>query len=73
MLPSSVADHQFLEVTRLLSNHYIVMVTINAGSCVDVVRLLDDAGGPNHVGNVCDSPLMASVTDQVRCVLLDFC
>ena len=27
-------------------------------------RLLDDAGGPNHVGNVCDSPLMASVTDQ---------
>jgi len=25
---------------------------------------LDDAGGPNHVGNVCDSPLMASVTDQ---------
>lgn len=68
MLPSSVADHQFLEVTRLLSNHYIVLVTINAGSWVDVVRLLDDAGGPNHVGNVCDSPLMASVTDQVRAV-----
>ena len=71
MLPSSVADHQFLEdleVNRLLSNHYIVLVTINAGSWVDVVGLLDDAGRPNHVGNVCDSPLMASVTDQVRAV-----
>ena len=38
------------------------------GSQMSVTRLLDDAGGPNHVGNVCDSPLMASVTDQVGIV-----
>ena len=61
-------------------NHYVASLSINhissfnSHECwVDGVRLLDDAGGPNHVGNVCDSPLMASVTDQVRCVLLDFC
>lgn len=43
-----------------------IMGNLNAGAAgwIDWNMLLDDAGGPNHVGNVCDSPLMASVTDQ---------
>lgn len=44
------------------------MGNLNAGAVgwIDWNMLLDDTGGPNHVGNVCDAPMMASVTDQER-------
>ncbi|CAK9091912.1 unnamed protein product [Durusdinium trenchii] len=43
-----------------------IMGNLNAGAVgwIDWNMLLDDTGGPNHVGNVCDAPMMASVTDQ---------
>lgn len=45
-----------------------IMGNLNAGAVgwIDWNMLLDDTGGPNHVGNVCDAPMMASVTDQER-------
>ncbi|CAE7941579.1 GBA, partial [Symbiodinium necroappetens] len=43
-----------------------IMGDLNAGGAgwIDWNLLLNEDGGPNHVGNVCDAPLIASLTEQ---------
>ncbi|CAJ1462077.1 unnamed protein product, partial [Effrenium voratum] len=43
-----------------------IMGNLNAGASgwIDWNLLLDEAGGPNHVGNVCDAPMLASTSHQ---------
>lgn len=43
-----------------------------ANGIIDWNILLDSAGGPNHVGNYCDAPIMYDITEQRMNVRLPF-